>query len=304
MAYIWQISVVQFKENIFLTGVILSGKPQAQTKPQKKNFRIVLGSYFKKPEINKRITIISGQNKHETSTDDHGGFSLEMNQEIATDFKIFADNEELKIAQSYPVIFNESGFGISLISDVDDTILVSYTASLWKRVNTLLFTSPGKRRPIGFTKSLLKAINEQDGRIYYVSKSESNLFGILSSFIQKHDLPSGVLFLTPYLRFSQLFNPKKGKDYKERIIRSIIDNSPDEKFILMGDDTQQDIDVYARIAIEYPSRIFKIYIRKTRKRLLGVIQENQNKLFTLGVSLLYFSDTSDLSKEKALLKNN
>jgi phosphatidate phosphatase APP1 len=304
MAHIWQISVVQFKEKIFLTGVILSGKPQVQTKPKKKNFRIVLGSYFKKPEINKRITIISGQNKHETSTDDHGGFSLEMNQEIATDFKIFADNEELKIAQSYPVIFNESGFGISLISDVDDTILVSYTASLWKRVNTLLFTSPGRRRPIGFTKSLIKAINEQDGRIYYVSKSESNLFGILSSFIQKHDLPSGVLFLTPYLRFSQLFNPKKGKDYKERIIRSIIDNSPNKKFILIGDDTQQDIAVYSRIAELYPTKIFKIYIRKTRKNLLGNKKEQMKKLLNLAVSVEYFSGKADPFKEIAFIENH
>ena len=304
MAFVWQISVVQFKKKSFLTGVILSGKPQAQTKPQKKIFRIVLGSYFKKPEINKRITIISGHYRHETSTDEFGGFSLEMNQEIATDFKIFADNEQLKIAQSYPVIFNESGFGISLISDVDDTILVSYTASLWKRVNTLLFTSPGKRRPIGFTKSLLKAINEQDGRIYYVSKSESNLFGILSSFIQKHELPSGVLFLTPYLRFSQLFNPKKGKDYKERIIRSIIDNSPNKKFILIGDDTQQDIAVYARIAELYPTKIFKIYIRKTRKNLLGNKKEQLKELLNLAVSVEYFSGKADPFKEIAFIENH
>ena len=91
--------------------------------------------------------------------------------------------------------------------------------------------------------------------------------------------------------------PKKGKDFKKKNIQRIIDHSPDKKFILMGDDTQQDMHVYAEIASIYPTRIFKIYIRKTRRQLLGNRQEQLNKLKQSGVPFMYFSDEDAVEKE-------
>ena len=109
--------------------------------------------------------------------------------------------------------------------------------------------------------------------------------------------------LTPYLRINQLINPKKGRYYKERKISSIMDNSPGKKFILMGDDTQQDIAVYSKIAELYPENIFKIYIRKTRKNLLEKKKKQLNKLMSTTVPVLYFSDTSNVIKEIELIEN-
>lgn len=88
------------------------------------------------------------------------------------------------------------------------------------------------------------------------------------------------------------------------MIRSIMDHSPDKKFILIGDDTQQDIAVYARIAELYPTKIFKIYIRKTRKNLLGNKKEQLKELLNLAVSVEYFSGKADPFKEIAFIENH
>ena len=105
-------------------------------------------------------------------------------------------------------------------------------------MSTLLFVSPNKRKPINFTKEILNKIDTKKGRVFYVSKSEGNLFVMLTKFIINNNLPAGHLTLTPYIRFNQLLRPKKGKDFKEQMIRLIMDNSPEKKFILMSDDTQ------------------------------------------------------------------
>jgi phosphatidate phosphatase APP1 len=55
--------------------------------------------------------------------------------------------------------------------------------------------------------------------------------------------------------------------------------------------------VYAEIAGIYPTRIFKIYIRKTRRQLPGNRQEQLNKLEQSGVPFMYFSDEDPVEKE-------
>lgn len=306
MPFIWQISILKFKRRTILNGIILHGKPPVQKKANAINtFTTVIGSYFKKTYANKKIVIAIDGVQHPSITDDKGGFSLELESPVNNNFEISPKNslKSFEVLQSYPVVFNDADFPLAIISDIDDTILVSYTLNIWKRVITLLFVSPDKRKPVNFTQAILNKINAKKGRIFYVSKSEGNLFGMLTNFIKNNNLPTGNLMLTPYLITNQLLNPKKGIDFKERMIRLVMENSPEKKFILMGDDTQQDIAVYTKIARLYPKRIFKIYIRKTRKNLLGKKQEQLDKIMDLSVPVLYFNDTSDVLKEINLVDN-
>ena len=306
MPLIWQISILNFKKKTIVDGVILERGQTVQNKTNTTNaFKRVLGSYFKKTYANKEIIISIDGLQHHLITNYKGGFSLELDLQTYNSIEIFPkdSSKPIEILQTYPVTFKNGDFPLAIISDIDDTILVSHTSSVWKRINTLLFVSPHKRKPIGFTQEILNAINTKKGRVFYVSKSESNLFVLLTKFIEHQNLPTGSLMLTPYLRLNQLIKPKKGRYYKERKISSIVDNSPEKKFILMGDDTQQDIAVYLKIAELYPDNIFKIYIRKTRKILLEKKKEQLNKLMSTTVPVLYFSDTSDVIKEIELIEN-
>jgi phosphatidate phosphatase APP1 len=300
MAYLWQISVVQFEELSLISGTILSR--EARGKKLHYNLFHIPSSYFKKPLAKHPVKIHFGSEQFDLVTDQYGGFSLECKYQASGDIKVIAGNEELEIPQTYPMIFANSSFPLVVISDIDDTLIVSYTASNWNRIRTILFTSPQMRRAVSFTGDILNAIRERQGRIHYVSKSESNLFRLITSVIQKHKLPEGNLFLTPYLRYNQLLHSKKGMNYKLHSIQRIIDNSPDKRFILMGDDTQQDMSVYASIAKLYPHRIFKIYIRRTRKQLLGEKKKQLDKLRDSGLPFAYFADQDPVEQELQLIE--
>jgi len=178
-----------------------------------------------------------------------------------------------------------------VISDIDDTIMVSYTADFYKRISTVAFNNPKRRKSILYTYQLLKTLEEQGSRMFYVSKSESNLFGMISSFISHHNFPKGDIFLTPYLRFNQLFRSKDTR-YKEDTINFIITNSS-KNFILIGDDSQMDMDAYAHTVSKFPDRIFRIYIRQTKKNRSRVQLQKWQDLKATGVNVTYF-DKSDV----------
>ena len=223
MAVIWQLSVVEFHRHTLISGVVLHRNcPVTRTGAALwRVFFSTLRTYFRQPYGRHNLIIASGREKFITRTDSAGGFWLETDKPINEElqFTLAGKDGPLPVCQSYPVYHQDSSFPLAVISDVDDTILVSYTASFLKRIRALFFVAPQNRQPVSFTGSLLAAVHRHGGRIFYVSKSESNLFGVLTAIIQHHKLPAGHLFLTPYLQATQLLRSKKGKKYKDERIK-------------------------------------------------------------------------------------
>ena len=301
---VWQISALHLNKRTLLSGVLLKGIPFAYDK-QLSNFRNllkVIKSYFIAAYANKEISITSNGKTINTSTDKNGGFSVvvdslhngELNVNIA------GHEKPLKILQSYPIIFQNTESPFDVISDIDDTIIVSYTADFFKRIGTIAFTSPQKRKTIDFTQKLFEEFKKQDARVFYISKSERNLFAMLTSFIEHNNLPKGNLILTPYLKFSQLFHPKKGRDYKLKNIRFIIENSGNKAFVLIGDDSQRDMEIYTDIANEFPKRVLKIYIRQTKRKILPYQRRMWESLKSTAVPVVYFKADTNFKEQNNL----
>ena len=308
LAIIWQISALHFTNKTLLSGVLLKDSPFIYDKQigRFKNLLKVGKSYFIGVCANEEITIATSNKTIQIRTDEYGSFSLVLDFLFTGEItiKITPENKPLKIIQSYPVVFHNIESPFDVISDIDDTILVSYTADFFKRVGTLAFTVPHKRKSIDFTHKLLKEFEKQDARVFYVSKSESNFFGMLTSFIEYNNLPKGQLILTPYLKFGQLLNAKKKRNFKVNHIRLILKNSGIKKYVLFGDDSQRDMEIYSEIAKEFPEKVLKIYIRQTKKKVLLYQKRMWEKLKSTGVTVQYFKADSnvDVVKEMEQLK--
>ena len=307
MPLVWQISAVQFQKITHISGVILDSTLPVSSGDRGvlKNITTVIRSYYLKTYSNREIIIQADDERISAKTDGYGGFSIETDRGNVEQVRVFLPGspQPLKIRQEYPVVIKNKRFPLAIISDIDDTILVSHTAKLFKRLSTLFLITPHNRKSIDFTYQLLKTVDDKGGNVFYVSRSESNLFEVLTWFIRKNGLPEGKLFLTPYLNFRKLLKPKKGRYFKEENMRFIIDHSPGKQFILLGDDAQKDMEVYTHIAKQYPGRIQRIYIRKTRKILPLKKMEHLNDLNGLPLPTIYFSDDDDVSDEIETIKN-
>ena len=306
MAVVWQISAVQFGGKTLINGIILKDIkwPDHIKTKRLKNIYLVLSSYFRKRYKNQKIVISTGKNIVETETDKYGRFSTIIDQEKIDKIEVLpkGGSETFEIIQNYPVFFPDNDNPVAAISDIDDTVLISNTQKMIKSVATVLFVTPDKRKPIDKTVELLKILHQKGSRIFYVSKSESNLFAMLSHFVTNNDLPVGYLHLTPYIRFSQLFKTKGGKFYKDKALRFILDNSPGKRYVLFGDDTHHDIHIYSTIATSYPDRILKVYIRNIKRYLTRSQKKHMENLKGLGIPVVYFSDRDDMSKEVEYIK--
>jgi len=307
---VWQISICHLVNNRTLfSGVILNKAPfKYDTKIGALRHLVkVIKSYFISVYANKNISMTSNGETIKTTTDTHGSFQVITGFQHNGALKIYIEGqkEPLKQLQSYPTTFHETNSAFDVISDIDDTIIVSYTADLFKRISAIAFKTPHKRRVIEFTQKMFAEFKKLDACIFYVSKSESNLFGMLTAFIEHNNLPKGALFLTPYLKLYQLVNPKKEVNFKIDRIRFLIKNTGDKKYVLFGDDSQRDIEIYTAIAIDFPQRILKVYIRQTKSKILLKQKRMMENLEATGVPINYFSadDTLQVTYELTQLKN-
>lgn len=243
---VWQISALHLNRRTLISGVLLEAAPFTYNKQigNLRNLLKVIKSYFISAYQNKEISITANNITINTNSDKYGGFSVVVDFLLIGELKINIANSvnPLRILQTYPIIFQNIKSPFDVISDIDDTIIVSYTTNFFKRVGTLALTAPNKRKNIGFTQKLFKEFKKLDARVFYVSQSKYNLFDMLTSFIEYNKLPKGQLILTPYLKFSQLLNPKKNRNFKTNHIRFIMENSVTNSFVLIGDDSQRDIE--------------------------------------------------------------
>ncbi|AYN67561.1 DUF2183 domain-containing protein [Euzebyella marina] len=202
--------------------------------------------------------------------------------------------EKVEFIKPYP---GEYG----LISDIDDTFLISHTRSLFKKIYVLL-TQNIHRRKI-FTDVLQhyrilsnagRKKNMGSNAFFYVSSSEWNLYNFINEFTDLNEFPKAV-FKLKKLKTGLLDFLRSGggnHDHKFHKIKHIIEFYPELKFILIGDDTQQDPYIYERIVKLFPLNISIVYLRQTGLKPKVNSVKTLSNIETMGVETLYFKDSS------------
>lgn len=150
--------------------------------------------------------------------------------------------------------------GLSVISDIDDTVKISNVTDRQLLLqNTFLL----EFSPAPGMADLYRHWASAGASFHYVSSSPWQLYEPLLEFLDREGfLSSG--FALKSLRFRDetlidLF--KEGTETKPPAIRAILDRFPDREFILVGDSGEQDPEVYAAILRERPQQVRAIFIR-------------------------------------------
>ena len=168
-----------------------------------------------------------------------------------------------------------------IISDIDDTFLISHSSTKLRRLGVLLFRNAHGRRPFTGVVAHYQALRlagttpDAPNPFFYVSSSEWNLYDYLTAFLNKHELPTGVLMLSQLKRLSQLRKTGQGGHFTklDRIAR-ILTAYPQHRFILLGDDTQADPAIYATVVAHHAPQIRCVYLRQvgaTRKAAVATL---------------------------------
>lgn len=180
------------------------------------------------------------------------------------------DRQEPVVAESEVQIANlDSDYMV--ISDIDDTILISHSTRMLKKLRLMLFKNAMTRSPFEGVAAFYRALHEagEKGKrsIFYVSSSEWNLYDLLINFMQFKEIPRGTLLLSDArLQLFRLFRSGNKHHHKYNQIKNLFELYYDQDFILIGDSGQRDPEIYMSIAEMFPSRVKAIYIRRIGKK--------------------------------------
>ena len=150
--------------------------------------------------------------------------------------------------------------GISIISDIDDTIKHSQVTD---RKALLANTFLRKFKPVPGMAELYSDFARKGAAFHYVSGSPWQLYQPLAEFIRVEGFPRGS-FTLRHFRLkdpSTLGLAQQQEGYKLRSIEPILAAFPQRRFILIGDSGEQNPEIYATIARRRPEQIAAIFIR-------------------------------------------
>ena len=151
--------------------------------------------------------------------------------------------------------------GLSVISDIDDTVKVTNVANRKELLaNTLVrefYAVPGMME-------LYRRWQDMGTAFHYVSASPWQLANCLHSFLCDAGLPAGSLHLKLFrLKDSTpLGRLPSRKRSKRRTIEQIMADFPGRTFLLVGDSGERDPELYAAIAKRNPRQVAGVVIRQ------------------------------------------
>jgi phosphatidate phosphatase APP1 len=164
-----------------------------------------------------------------------------------------------------PVIAPGANNNWGIISDIDDTVIETGATDFLKNWRRVLVERPEDRLAVPGASSLYKMIARDHiapaRPFFYVSSSPWNLYGFIAEFMELNGIPHGPMFLKDYGIDDNQFIKTGHGEHKLAAIETVLAFYPGFKFLLIGDNGQHDVEIYAQAVKDFPSRVAAIFIR-------------------------------------------
>jgi phosphatidate phosphatase APP1 len=162
-----------------------------------------------------------------------------------------------------PVLIVTPGPGVAMVSDIDDTVMVTAMPRLLLVAWNALVLHENARRVVPGMVGLYRRWQaaHPGAPTFYLSTGAWNVAPAVRRFLGRHGYPPGPLLLTDW-------GPTKtgwfrsGQEHKRTQLRRLMTEFPDLRWVLVGDDGQHDPQIYSEIAEEFGDRVLAIAVRK------------------------------------------
>lgn len=154
----------------------------------------------------------------------------------------------------------------AVISDIDDTVIQSRVSNFIHAARTVMLGNARTRLPFPGVAAFYRALRdgrggEEKNPVFYVSSSPWNIYDVISEFMELQNVPKGPLLLRDWDWSVSALASARHFEHKGVAIRNIMQLYPHMSFILVGDTSQHDPEIYSRIVAEFPDRVKAVYIR-------------------------------------------
>lgn len=162
-----------------------------------------------------------------------------------------------------PVVVISPKTKIGLLSDVDDTVMVTMLprpfVAAW---NAFVLDENARLATPGMAVLYERFVRSNpNAPVIYLSTGAWNVAPTLKRFLSRNLYPAGPLLLTDWgPTHDRLF--RSGKLHKQESMRKLAEEFPNIQWVLVGDDGQHDLDLYTEFAKKHPNSVAAIAIRE------------------------------------------
>ncbi|HET9519106.1 MAG TPA: phosphatase domain-containing protein [Actinoplanes sp.] len=252
--------------------VVLTRRTIARRRPEKvRGWR----SFTTSPVNNALVTINVGGHLHHTRTDRSGYIDCRVEGELAPGWASVTLSTDGAASVEAPVRVVDPAMRFGVISDVDDTVMVTaLPRPLLAAWNTFVLDEHARAAVPGMAVLYERLVTANPGApVFYLSTGAWNVAPALTRFLSRHLYPAGPLLLTDWGPTPDRWF-RSGREHKRSTLMRLATEFPDIKWLLIGDDGQHDQEIYSEFATAHPENVAAVAIRRlsaTEAVLAGAI---------------------------------
>lgn len=169
---------------------------------------------------------------------------------------------------------------LGIISDVDDTVVVTEVGDRSRMLAHTFFENPLQRKPYAGTAALYQSIVARNARpgavpVFYLTGSPRQLIPAIRAFLEHNRFPAGPI-IARKVTDGDGGDPLADQErYKLKHIEAILADLPGVRYVLSGDDGERDPEVYRAVREKHPSRVEAVYIRRVSGNPARLVYEGQ-----------------------------
>jgi len=261
------------------------------------NMAALLRLFIVKPKEGAVVKMLWDGKLVEATTSKDGFFHLQWKPSVMPapgNYEVEICLTTVEAARAKGVVFIPQRSKFACVSDIDDTFLVSHSANLIKRLHVLFTRNAHTRKPFEGVATHYRLLNEGGNPFFYVSSSEWNLYNYILEFCRFNKLPEGVYLLSQIKQLHNLLKTgQQNHATKFTRISRVLMHYPHMRFVLLGDDTQEDPKIYRALTEHFPSQILAVYLRRVRESREDATSQLVAEIEAKGIPCCYFEHSED-----------
>ena len=252
------------------------------------------------------VVITVGDREHRVQADRGGVIDVRLDSQLPIGWQtvsIRSDDSQSapSPAVEAPVYIVDPDAGFGIVSDIDDTVMVTALPrpflAAW---NTFVLDEHARTPTPGMAVLYDRLARERPGApIIYLSTGAWNVAPTLTRFLSRNLYPRGPLLLTDWGPTHDRFF-RSGRQHKVDSLKQLTAEFPYIKWLLVGDDGQHDEEIYGQFAMAHPGRVTAVAIRQLSPGeavLAGGRAKAEDWSSKTDVPWIYAGDGADLAAE-------
>jgi phosphatidate phosphatase APP1 len=209
------------------------------------------------------VTIRVGERTHRVTSVRDGYLDVRLESDLQPGWHVARASIGDTPPVDVPVRIVASGPQLGLLSDIDDTVVVTMLPRPLIALRNAFLVKESARRPVpGMAELFADIAGEQPQTlVVYLSTGAWNTAAALAGFLRRHGYPPGPMLLTDWGP-TQTGWFRSGQEHKRQQLRRLFAELPEVRWLLVGDDGQHDPTVYAEAAAAEPDRVLGVAIRR------------------------------------------